>query len=411
MDLDGGLICKIVTSKDEFDRAVQMGITGSLLAGPGKEAWKFISTYRARHDAMPGIDLLREKFGAPFRSVDADLGWIVDEVRKRDLFKVIQGGIEGATKKLEHRDPESALKTLEELVDEARTRRPADVKIKNLGDVGEEVIDLYLRTKRGEIGVPFPWPSMNDMTMGLWPGTLTFFAARPGVGKTFTVVMLGLYAWMKGYKVLIVSPEMSSVELAERAYAIHTKVSYRGVVSGTLGVFVESDFFKGVRALKDVDGFYIVDEAEDMTPARIEQAIDATNPDLIGIDSAYMIRTIQGNRYERMISTVDWLRELAKRKDKPVVALSQFNREKGNKGLDNFAMTDTIAWDAHNLIGLEQDEDMKADKRMLFKPLKVRRQAFQKEVTVTWDFDAMEFTEIGVENDFEDEEFEADVPF
>lgn len=411
MDLDGGLICKIVASTEDFDKAVQMGITSKLLAGAGREAWKFISTYRARHNAMPGINLLQEKFGAPFRPVDAELVWIVDEIRKRDLFKALQGGIEGATKSLERRDPESALKVLEEMVDDARMRRPVDVNVKKLGDVGEEVIDQYLRTKRGEIGVPFPWPSMNEMTMGLWPGTLTFFAARPGVGKTFTVVMLGLYAWMKGYRVLIVSPEMSSVELAERAYAIHTRVSYRGIVSGTLGVFVESDFFKGVRALKDVEGFYIVDEAQDMTPARIEQAIDATNPDLVGIDSAYMLRTTQGNRYERMLVTVDWLRDVAKVKHKPMVALSQFNREKGSKGMDNFAMTDTIAWDAHNLIGLEQDEDMKADKRMLFKPLKVRRQAFQKDVMARWDFDTMEFSEIGVESDFQDEEFESDVPF
>ena len=54
---------------------------------------------------------------------------------------------------------------------------------------------------------------------------------------------------------------------------------------------------------------------------------------------------------------------------------------------------------------------MKADKRMLFKPLKVRRQAFQKEVLVNWDFDNMEFSEIGTESDFEDEEFDAEVPF
>ena len=850
MDLDGGLICKVVVSTEDFDKAVQMGVTTNLLAGPGREAWRFLSAYRDRHNSLPGISLVEEKLGTKFRDLDAGLPWIVDEIRKRDLFKAIQGGIEGATSKLEKRDPDAALKLLEELVDDSRVKKQVDVSVKALSDVGDEVIEQYLRTKNGEIGIPFPWPTMSEMcvigeseicdpftgklvrmdefcnsdsefvygwgikdgiktrkitfkgktghkeclkittslgknligthehpvltpvgwkrldelrpgdsvaiaakydepvfakeipeehviilaalltdgcitgrkvcvakkdegfldaircavekmgcelrydrranyyitcnnsrkrddkgcftneiihpvwkmldgynvvraranakeipdvimalpnrqlaqfigmfwsgdgsvndcggntavgigltskkmilqlrslllrfgvvtsfyereqceknwnkmyilrvvtefhdrffdafgeflvgkryrdgvrlisectensikignvvdigelkgvfrqifddskwtiksvaeqvgrnaesfnslfirirdgaerisssriqiavlkeflkqpemckyswivnddiywvqvksiddagcmdvydmtvpgshsfvtndfvvhnTMGLWPGTLTFFAARPGSGKTFCIVMIALYGWMKGHRVLIVSPEMSSAELAERAYAIRFRVPYRGVIGGSLGVFVESDFFKGIRSLKETDGFFIIDESEDMTPERIEQAIDAVNPDLIGIDSVYMIRTARGNRYERMLTTVDWLRELAKRKDKPVVALSQFNRDKGGNAMSNFAMTDTIAWDAHNLFGLKQDEDMREIKQMEFEAIKVRRQAFQKNVRVSWNFDTMEFTEIGVESVFQDEDFDLDPPF
>jgi hypothetical protein len=247
-----------------------------------------------------------------------------------------------------------------------------------------------------------------DLTV---PGSHCFLAGGMVAHNTFTVVMLGLHAWNNGYRVLIITPEMSGVEIAERAYAIQTKTPYGMIVSGTLGVFSESDFFKEVKSLGGTDGFYIVDEVEDMTPARIEQAIDMVNPDLIGVDSAYMIHSTRGNRYERMISTVGWLRELAKKTHKSVVALSQFNREKGRSGLDSFAMTDVIAWDSHNLIGLMQDDDMKADRRMLFSPLKARRQAFSRDVLVNWDFDSMNFSELDAVDDFEDDEFDSDVPF
>ncbi len=259
-------------------------------------------------------------------------------------------------------------------------------------------------------------PSMNEMTMGLWPGTLTFFAARPGVGKTFCVIIVGLHAWMNGYRMLLVSPEMSALEIAERAFAIKTRTSYRDVVSGALGEFAEQRFFEGVMTMKGMDGFYIMDSDEQMTPAAIEDAIDVVKPDLVGIDSAYMLRTAPGNRYERMVATVDWLRGMAKRKDVPVIALSQFRKLDGKKqggSLDDFAMTDTIAWDAHNLFGLHQDEDMLADRVMEFKAIKARRQAFQRDVKVNWDFETMNFEEIGVESDgFTDHGFEDnDVPF
>lgn len=834
MDLDGGLIFRVTQGVDEFDRAVRQGVREEVLAGSGRIAWKFIEEYRAKHDAVPGRKLVEEVCGCSFKEVDAKLGWITGQILRRDLFNVLKEGMVGAEKALENVDPEEALKRIEKLAADARLRRVDRASVERLMDLGPEVINMYRRTKDGAIGVPLPWPSMNEMTMGLWPGTLTFFAARPGTGKcvcaeteipspvdgvyrpieqvvrrrmkvltrtdgreivgvtpsahldtgtkrclkvvtcsglelvetpehplstmdgwkrtdeleigefvetmkwmpepedaddsvpqehvvllaamlaeggytgrqitftnedqaivgevrmavenlggkmvqypgmksfeyaltgdggssrekqpirffldmwgigndkaiqktipdrvfglsnrllgkflgmfwscdgtveegtiplavtlgsekmvrqikrlllrfgitsrvaykpvrldgkmfdswrltvhstcidlfresvelvgekvrkfpsgefgkspnvdtipvtgtlkamireayergkskgvrcsevaallgrksfevsklvrrrsvsrrmlvafaevygaddlkavcrshwdeivaiedagerrvfdltvpethcfvandvvahnTFTVVLISLYAWREGYRVLLVSPEMSSIEIAERAFAIQTRTNYRDVVSGSLGEFAEKRFFEGVMTLKGMEGLYILSNEDDMRPDAIEDAIDEVAPDVVGIDSAYMLKTAPGNRYERIIATVDWLRGMARRKNVPIIALSQLRKldsKKKGGGMDDVAMSDTISWDTHNLFALHQDDDMKADKIMEFRPLKVRRQAFQRDVTVNWDFDVMNFEEIGAEGEgFTDAGFsDDDVPF
>lgn len=415
MDLDGGLIFRITQGKDKFDEARRLGVTQDVMAGLGKVAFGIIEKHLEEHGSLPGLEFVENLCGTRFKEIEADLGWIVEEIFRRDLFNDLKEGVAGVEKSLERIQPEEALKRIEQLAELARRKRVSKVHVQRLMDLGDEVITQYKRTKDGVIGVPMPWPSLNEMTMGLWPGTLTFFAARPGVGKTFAIVIICLHAWKEGYRVLLVSPEMSAIEIAERAFSIQTRTSYRDVVSGALGEFAEKRFFEGVMTMKGMEGFYIIDADEQMEPRAIEDVIDEVAPDVVGIDSAYMLRTAPGNRYERMVATVDWLRGMAKRKKVPTIALSQFRKLDSKRGgsLDDFAMTDTIAWDAHNLFGLHQDEDMKADKVMEFKGIKVRRQAFQRDLKVNWDFEMMNFEEIGAESSgFTDHGFEdQDVPF
>jgi len=840
MDWDGGLINCVTQSADAFDQASHMGIRSEVLAGSGRIAWEFIEKYRKDHGSIPGLKLVEETCGIPFRALEGTaLTYIIEKILGRDLFNTLRDGVSAAQKDLENMKTEDALIKVEHLVDSARRKRAAGINLKQFTDLGEQVIEMYLRTKRGEIGVPLPWPSMNDMTMGLWPQTLTFFAARPGTGKcvdvdteipspvdgvyrtirdvckrklpvftrsrcghvepvmpalhldtgrkkclriktrsglelvetpehplmtvdgwnktdelsvgdyietvkwmpepsctedgvrdelvdlvagmlaeggcttdppkfanedpeivsrirsavemlgaemvqyksmedfeyalttrenfsggrkaaknpvrfelemwgigyeksihkkipnrvfgldnvklarfigmfwscdgtarggtvplemtlgsgvmvkqmkrlllrfgitsrvayktvksdgkvfdawrltvhstcidlfrnqiplvgnkareireivvgnnpnvdnvpitpgiaariyeaanrgrengasmldvaerlgmssymdrsrlvrrktiskrvlwafadvfgdrflkdlcfahwdeiveiedagerevrdltvpgtccfiandivahnTFAITIILRHAWQEGYRVLMVSPEMSAEEIAERGFSIQLHTCYRDIVSGSLGEFREDTFFEGIRELKGMDGFYILDATDKMEPRAIEAAIDIVKPDVVGMDSVYMIRSGPGNRYDRMLVTVDWLREVAKRKDIPVIALTQFNKEAANRKhggtMETFAMTDTITWDAHNLFGLKQDEDMKKDKRMEFMAIKVRRPAFKQNVHTNWDFDIMDFSEIGKDGQPRDMGYDDDeVPF
>ncbi len=266
---------------------------------------------------------------------------------------------------------------------------------------------------------------MTGMTLGLWPGTLTFFVARPGVGKTWTAVLVALHAWSVGLKVLIVSPELGRVELGERLVAKYGLFAYGDMITARLGSMNENILRDKVKELEEKGkNLWVLDDEDHLTPEAIEQAIETVEPDIILVDSIYMMKVAKGQvkgkgpgagsskggRYDRILETVDWLRTSARRYQRPVVGISQLSRDAktkksaadqikkghGTGGLeDAIAMTDTLFMDAHNLFALYQDKDLRLDKQLIYVPLKVRRQANVSHVVINWDMTTMNFDEIG----------------
>ncbi len=236
---------------------------------------------------------------------------------------------------------------------------------------------------------------------------------------------------------------MSRVELGERVVSYHGKLSYGDMVGATLGMFEEKRLYETFDELKvspEADNFRIIDDEDRLEPRYIENAIDDLKPDLVLVDSIYMMRVAEGNvksgagskgdRQERMVQTVSWLRRTARSTGIPVVGVSQLAREGGKLkkktkekvkrgestgGLEStLAMTDTILWDVHNLFALYQDDDMKLHNQMMYVPLKVRRRAKIAGVVASWDMTTMTFEEIGTKVEQEehvDDIFDDDIPY
>jgi len=121
-------------------------------------------------------------------------------------------------------------------------------------------------------------------------------------------------------------------------------------------------------------------------------------PDLVLVDGAYLLKVPGITRTERASNVFDELKRLAKRSKAAVVATMQFNREvKVNQAktvqADSIAMTDVAGWNADLIFGLIQTEEMKKNRRMAFKPLKVR-EGESEEIECNWDFERMDFSEI-----------------
>jgi len=66
----------------------------------------------------------------------------------------------------------------------------------------------------------------------------------------------------------------------------------------------------------------------------------------------------------------------------------------GGTRLGTIAFSDQVGMDAHAVFAMEQDADMKLDRRMRYVPLKFRRGYSEGPVEINWDFTACNFTEI-----------------
>ena len=426
MDLDAAAIWLATRSEAALKEAREAGLAEDLFQATGKVAWKFIDTYRLEYGQLPSPGIISENSGLTVRPIAEDdappLDYLLDQMHDRAIWRALRYGGDKFLERMEEADAPGATEEVCKLADHLRERRGRKAKVLELRDIVGLVGEQYERTKRGEIGVPFPWPTMTDMTLGMWPGTLTFFVARPGVGKTWTAINICWHAWeIEKKRVLIVSPEMGKTELAERVVSRHGQLSYGDVISATLGSMGgEKQLYATIDQLKESEGFFVLEDERMMNPTAIEEAIEATNPDIVAIDSMYMLRVEQGQvksgpgskggRYDRILGAVDWLRSLCRRTQKPFLGISQLSRDAkmkkgaaerlkrgvGTGGLeDAIAMSDTLFMDAHNLFAMFQDDDMKLDKQMMYVPLKLRRQTKRSSLVTKWDMTSMEFDEIG----------------
>lgn len=266
--------------------------------------------------------------------------------------------------------------------------------------LGHTVMETYAKVEAGFSGIALPWETVNRMTMGMWPGTITFFVARPGVGKTMVAIIAARYAWLNNERVLIISPEMSKEEIAERFFVIHAGVNYDNVVRGTLSAFEKPKLVKTVDEALKLSGMWIMDSDDDLSPRGIEAAIRACNPSLIAVDALYDIH-VKGDRRERLLTALDWLRKTTRHFGIPGVAFAQLNRDAelaekkgGGIRLGTIALADEIAQDTHAIHALEQTKDMRADSWMRIRTLKIRRgRIFQDATEVNWNFETMNFSE------------------
>lgn len=321
-------------------------------------------------------------------------------IEAENLVQVIKG------KNVTTEDVVSAIDLLRSRASSLSGRRdPASMM-----DLGMGVVEAYNLVKRGFQGIPFPWESVSTMTLGMWPKTMTIFVARPGLGKTTLAILIARHAWKLGKRVLIVSPEMSKAEIAERFFVTESGVSYAAVIHGNLTEFELVKLCKSIDEAKDKRWLWIMDATDDITPRGIESAVNSVNAELVVIDAMYMIRT-KGTRVEKVEQALSWLGDACKRMNFAACCTSQLNRtsemtEKHGGGvrLGTIALSDQMGWDVHAVFALVQDADMKSNARMKIVPLKLRRGEWSGPVEIRWDFRKMDFSEIPVvEQKYEDD--------
>lgn len=444
MDYDKAIIWLASRDQRALKEAKEAGVHEDLLVGGAKRAWKFVSKYASDNGVLPPLALVVENTGFDAPPVDdgVTIRYVAEKLFERKQFYIVQEHLTETSQLLDRGEQRAAVERCLEDTDKLKRLRASGLRVHTLADTARGVQESYRAVAGGARGVEMPWESINRVNLGLHPGTLTFLVARPSIGKTWMCVICASYAWAHGGKrVLVVSPEMDRVELCERVIAYHGQFNYSSVISGTLGAFAEPKFDAEIDRLCDPvrsfsDRFFILDDEGMMSPEAIEDAGEAVDPDIVCVDSTYMLKASEGKYFrgqdkkERVDAVAEWLRSYARRKKIPVMAISQLSRDakkikrKSQKKIkegvstggleDTLAFTDVIFQHSHNVFALMRDEDMVLNKQMAIVVLKVRRPVtMTRTVMINWDLENMNFSEIGAETgeQFEDHGYEDVEPF
>ena len=396
MNLDGAFLAALLREgKEALLYAMESGVTSEILDEDFGGAYTFILDYYREYKDLPAPDVVLARTGVVPEGVPGNSEFFTKEVRNRQLFRWLQKGIDASSRCLEQGDPQGSFEALEELVRDIRKASLTTNAVIPLFGMGSEVLDHYDRMKAGERGILTRWPSVNESTLGFWPEDLIMFVARLSVGKTWSSIILANDAWRDGKRVLYVTTEMSRLKIATRFFAVTHEMPYARVRSGQLDPFMERQFRIDVERLQNEDGIGLVGGDFDFRIESLEAAIEQFEPDIVVCDIAYLLISSGKDRFEKASNVFDDLKRLAKRTKMPIVVTSQLNRSGQGRAptAANIALSDTAGWNADVIFGMIQTDDLRQDRRMLLKPLKIR-EGTSDEIELNWDFENMNFNEL-----------------
>ena len=419
--VERGFVSKLVETQD-FKLLKDQQIQPFFLTGENRRVFQYIQDTFKTTGEVPTPRVLKQKFpnyeleihsvnNEEVVGTDESLLYWCKELRTKAKHNRMADITEEVAEKLDNGDTEEAYALLKQGVwkieDEIVESSSVDIT-KNTDDRKE----AYLERKRnkGMMGIPTGIPHLDYMTKGLVKETLTTVIASTGVGKTWLLVLLGAYAQLNGYKVVVFITEMSTDLMQDRFEAMlfgmmYGDFNYQSFKSGSLDLDTENAYFE-----------FLEEDLPRLEPLVLESAtgissivsvIEREKPDLVLIDGAYLMEDEQGAKDDwlRVTHITRDIKKVAKNWHIPIVINSQADQNTSKKtgpALGDIKYSQSIGMDSDNILALFRDEVMINDREMGLKILKQREGTLGK-VIISWDFEHMNFKSIYAEGDSADE--------
>lgn len=421
--VDQILFRKVLREEGATWKLEKLGIKRQFLLKDVQRAWVFVDDFLRKNQELPSDEVLCFEMkwdDTPLEEFPVTIKYAAEVIRRRTVEQKITATVDAVNRELAKGQDHvfDAQRKLVEMADELRGLGTDGLTATNLFDLYPEVLINYDQYKEGEIGITTPFETMTIHTLGYQLGQAVFFVARPQTGKTWALLLNCLHVHELGYRVLLVTPELTEIEAAERAACMQTKTSYERFTRGDLDPWSEEKMREAVDEFCDKKGFWVADSTMQFSKDEVEALISQYDPDVIAIDSVYCFGDGR-NRNEKIQNVVPWLIQIARNHGRLrlVFATSQMNRSATTAEtttMENIYGSDAIGQDAHLVYGLFQSEEMYRDKQMGITQIKIRRGTRHDPFYAHWDLDEMQFNEVnttGYERDEDEEELDDEVEY
>lgn len=242
-----------------------------------------------------------------------------------------------------------------------------------------------------------------DELIGGWDRyeELATIVARPGIGKSWVLLLTAKAALEQGLRVGIYSGEMSERKVGYRFDTLASHISNSSIIHGNVNVQVE--YKKYIDSLQNrYTGCLKV-----LTPAMINGPAGVTalrafvekeNLDILCVDQHSLLEDDRKarNPVEKAANISRDLKNLQVLKKIPIIAVSQQNRNSVEEGPStaNVAQSDRISQDSTVIVFLEQKDGI-----LTLNLVKARDAVNNKKIHYAYDFDKGIFTYMPSESD------------
>ena len=389
-----------------MSKVVDNQISSKYLNGRYKKAFKFIQQHQTKYGKVPSIETFKKKFpnielaqiNGEYSTGESIQFWC-DQLREKKKHNTIVDALDAVLDKInEDLDTEGAYDILKKLVLQVENELVLSDRIKINEDTYKRKEDYIKRQKSGGMtGIPSFIDEWDKLLGGYNNGELITFMGYTGLGKSWLEIIQAVQQAKNGYKVLFFTTEMSTKMVFRRIDAVWNSLNYTRFRKGQLLPDEEKRYFQYLEEMENTpdDEVMLVVEQATGGVSQISAKIDQYNPDIVYIDGAYLLEDEEGEEDNWAGMTRIWrgLHRICLAKDKPIVVTTQSKDEQG-ASLKSMSFAKAIANECDVVAVLEQDEQMRNDKEIMLKPLKIREGDNMRIVMMNWDFDEMKFNSI-----------------
>lgn len=327
-----------------------------------RAAYEYLLRFDEEHPGeVPDVEMFLRRSGFPdyveiegHLSVEALACEIIKLSKSREIEQIVPSHAEIA------QDPDKAL---QDLLGKARDVSMAHGR-HTIVPLTDSMTQLRAMAGSGQgfiRGMPYPWKGLTDASLGMAPKELIVFYGRAGSYKTWSLYTTAycIVHECHSAQVMIYSPEMDEEETRRMFGTIITGIPYHEIRANKLDEEKLSQLTMSVddflSATKDgrLGRLHISYPDDDMHIEELLRQVEIIKPDILLVDSIYLLEAIENcdTRDKRNLAKImKILRQLAKRKNMPIVAVFQASRKKNDQtgvhmGADDLFGADAVSQD------------------------------------------------------------------
>lgn len=327
--------------------------TGSDYFLPHEEdAYTFIKRHYKAYRELPTRQTVQEETGIRLPDVREPMAYYIDTLQDRYDYNLIREHYDGMRTGLQEKNMPAVRESVQAMSGVIRRSARGGHQLSTLAEGVQLSIDRLLRIQGsgGVSGITTPWEWFNEQSGGYQNGDMVSWVGRMGLGKTYLALVQAYAAYEAGKSVLFVTTEMATEQVSRRNLSIALGLNPTILKSGNISTYMLRRIESFAQHMAGVDRFRIFSVGMKANISAIEALAQEFMPDIIYVDGFYLLRPSEMSksmsRVDRVAAVCDETKGLALDLDRPIVVMTQFNRQAGKQGkegtLETIGFSDAI---------------------------------------------------------------------
>lgn len=308
----------------------------------------YLSNEKYTTDQMKLILLLFEEVLAVVPVLE--FNFVMDLIKKNYAKALLHRKLTSGVDSLVANDIPRALQVMKEGIFTAENIFSSTAKE---GTIQESVTarkHAYTDARGGKkVGLSTGFPTFDRLTGGLKGGELIILMSGSREGKSTALLNIAHTLQSRYNKnIFFVSAENPRAQLERRYDSLHTGLSYTKLRDGGLSLEEEQKYSLALEEIRNQPGKFYVWDQPLSKPQQIDAKLLELEPmiqfDAIFVDYLSLIQpdhtTSNAGKWEKVESVALSLREIARRRDIPVITAAQVNKEASKKQGQSYENTD-----------------------------------------------------------------------